>query len=74
MEWIIKNPFFLQISDTHSVRGYWGQLVQLLWKLNDDETQMGNHCDHAARDLSSKLSIFLPLALTLGDEADLNEK
>ena len=25
-----------------------------------DETQMGNPCDHATRDIASKLSIFLP--------------
>ena len=45
---------------TFSVRGCWGQPMLLFWKLVD-ETQMGNTGDHAARDISSKFSIFLPL-------------
>ena len=31
----------------------------LFWKL-DDETQMGNPRDHAARDILSKFTIFFP--------------
>ena len=52
------------ISDTLSVGGCWVQLMLLFWKLVD-ETQMGNTRDHAARDISSKFSIFLPLRAIL---------
>ena len=55
-----KKSNFLLISDTLSIGGCWGQLMLLFWKLVD-ETQMGNPCDHAARDILSKLSILLPL-------------
>ena len=65
--WPIMVPFcgmdhqksiVLLISDTISVGGCWGQPMQLFWKLVD-ETQMGTPCNHAARDISSKFSIFL---------------
>ena len=68
-KWPIMVPFcgldhqksiVLLISDTLSVGGCWGQPMLLFWKLVD-ETQMGSPCDHAVRDISSKLSIFLPL-------------
>ena len=54
-----KSNFSL-ISDTFSVGGCWGQPMLLFWKL-DNETQMSNPFDHAARDIPSKFSIFLPL-------------
>ena len=38
----------------------WRQPMLLYWKLVD-ETQMGNPRVHAARDISSKFSLFLPL-------------
>ena len=72
-KWQIMVPFcgmdhqksnFLLISDTHSAGGCWGQPMVLLWKL-DDETQMGNPCDHAVRDTSPKFSVFLPLRAIL---------
>ena len=37
----------------------------LLYLKLDDETQMGSVCDHAATDISSKFSIFLPLRAIL---------
>ena len=54
-----KSNFSL-VSDALSVGGCWGQRMLLFWKLVD-ETQMSNPCDHAVRDIPSKLSIFLPL-------------
>ena len=68
-KWPIMVPFcgmvhrkskFSLISDTFSVRGCWGHLMLLFWKLVD-ETQMGNPHNHAVKDISSKFSIFLPL-------------
>ena len=47
-----------------SVGGCWGQPISIFWKLAD-ETQMGNPRYHAARDISSKFSIFLPLRAIL---------
>ena len=67
-KWPIMVPFcgvdhqksnFSLISDTLSVGGCWGQPMLLFWKVAD-ETQMGNPHDYAARDISWKLSIFLP--------------
>ena len=65
--WCLKK-YFLGVESrniklnfsTFSVRGCWGQPMLLFWKLVD-ETQMGNPRDHAARDISSTFSIFLPL-------------
>ena len=42
----------------------WGQQMLLFWKLVD-ETQMGNSRHNEARDILSKLSIFLPLRAIL---------
>ena len=53
-----KSSFSL-ISDTLSVGGCWGQPVLLFWKMVH-QTQMGNPPDHAASDIISKFSIFLP--------------
>ena len=55
-----KIIFWGRVVKYPNVRGCWGQPKLLFWKLVD-ETQMGNPCDHAVRDISSKLSIFLPL-------------
>ena len=55
-----QKPNFLLISDALSVGGCWGHPMLLFWKVVD-ETQMGNPRDHAARDISLKFSIFVPL-------------
>ena len=55
-----QKSIVLLISDTFSVGGCWGQPMLLFWKLGD-KTQMSIPCDHAARDIPSKFSIFLPL-------------
>ena len=51
---------FLLMYGTFSVRGCWGQPMLLFSKVVD-ETQMGKSRDYAARNISSKFSIFLPL-------------
>ena len=58
--WGVESWFIKLNSSTFSVRGCWGQQRLLFWKLVD-ETQMGNPCEHAARDISSKFSILLSL-------------
>ena len=53
--WNIRLNF-----STFSVRSCWGQPMLLFWKLSN-KTQMSKPCDHAAKDMPSKFSIFLSL-------------
>ena len=66
--WIFDDPFHkkepllvtAQTKENYFIRGCWGQPMLLFWKVVD-ETQMGKPRDHAARDISSKFSTFVPL-------------
>ena len=63
VEWIIKNPAFLWISDTCSVEGCWGQLMLLFWELIN-ETQMGK-TPEPTRHHNSRISFYPSEPFTL---------
>ena len=58
-KWVVSQNNILNFN-TFSVRGCWGQLMLLFWKLVD-ETQMSKPLEATRHHNSTKLLIFLPL-------------